>query len=194
MNDERQKDEVLLRIEQKIREMPSLDPPDVLLNSVMRKVRTRKRPWWYRAFRWARSPRSITFTPLQLLPATSMFVAAVLVSAFYLWGGGHSIRGNGVPQNQGIPVTLSLNLPSAQRVQVVGTFNDWHARGYEMRREEGKESWTLTVRLPRGRYEYAFMVDGGKIVPDPGAGFYQDDGFGNRNAVLIVGNHDETNI
>ncbi len=194
MNNELQQDEVLARIERGIREMPSLDPPDSLLSSVMGTVRTQKRPWWFRALRWARSPRSITFTPLQLVPAASMFVVACLVSVLYLWGSGNSPHVGTLPQNEGIAVTLSLNLPDAQHVRVVGSFNDWHTRGYEMHREEGTESWTLTVRLPKGRYEYAFVVDDGKIIPDPSAGFYQDDGFGHRNAVLIVGNHDETNI
>lgn len=50
------------------------------------------------------------------------------------------------------------------------------------------------MELPMGRHEYAFLIDGERIVPDPGALLYHEDGFGNRNAVLILGGNGETNI
>jgi hypothetical protein len=49
-----------------------------------------------------------------------------------------------------------------------------------------KRVWSLTVRLPEGRYEYALLVDGQKVLPDPEASLYQDDGFGNENSVMIL--------
>ncbi len=193
MGDEQIRDDLLLRIECGVREMPSLDPPPSLLPFVMNAVRTKKMPWWYRFYRWARAPRSITFTPLRIAPIVGVLMGVFVLSIYTLFDGNGG-RSTQVPPLDGIPVTLSLTLAGAQRVQVVGSFNDWNAQGYEMRKEEGKELWTLSINLPRGRYEYAFKVDDDKIVPDPRAGFYQDDGFGNRNAVLIVGNHHEENI
>ena len=94
-----------------------------------------------------------------------------------------------------VPVVFSLRLPGARSVAVIGTFNEWHPQGYEMQAlRNGDQTWTLMLPLPNGRYEYAFLVDGKEIIPDPRAPFYQDDGFGNRNAVLIVGNDNEKAI
>ena len=63
-----------------------------------------------------------------------------------------------------------------------------------MKKDETKGAWTLVLQLPAGRYEYAFVLDGQTIIPDPLAEFYEDDGFGNQNGVLIVGNHHDKAI
>jgi 1,4-alpha-glucan branching enzyme len=63
-----------------------------------------------------------------------------------------------------------------------------------MKKDESKGVWTLVLQLPAGHYEYAFMLDGQKLIPDPGAEFYQDDGFGHQNGVLIVGNYHDNAI
>ena len=190
--------EDLLFVAARIKSMPDLDPPTSLLPSIMQAVKSKKRPWWYRLSRWARAPVSITFTPLRVLPAAAMLVAVCLASVFFV-----GTRGGQVPReakldtsaSRGqdlVPVSFSLHMPEAGSVAVVGSFNDWHPKECSMRRD--REMWTATLHLPSGRYEYAFMVDGKSIVPDPGAHIHQDDGFGNQNAVLIVGNHDETAI
>ena len=85
-----------------------------------------------------------------------------------------------------IPVVFNLSVREAHAVAVVGTFNGWKPRGYEMQFNPEKKIWSLTVRLPEGRYEYAFLVDGQRVVPDPEASLYQDDGFGNENSVMIL--------
>jgi hypothetical protein len=45
--------------------------------------------------------------------------------------------------------------------------------------------WEVEVRLPLGRYNYAFLVDG-RLARDPGAPSTTDDGFGTPNSVLMV--------
>jgi len=45
--------------------------------------------------------------------------------------------------------------------------------------------WTATLTLPVGQHQYAFVVDGQRWVPDPGAPAV-DDGFGRRNSVLTL--------
>jgi len=45
--------------------------------------------------------------------------------------------------------------------------------------------WTATLTLPAGQHQYAFVVDGARWVPDPGAPAI-DDGFGRRNSVLTL--------
>ncbi len=183
--------EGLWRLARQVREMPDLDPPGNLLPSVMGTIRRMRFPWWYRLLRWTRSPRSLTFTPLQAASLVSVLALIAFVSALQVM---RSEPRSIIPDKVtgGVPVTFTLNMPEARSVAVVGTFNAWHQKGYEMTRDPAKNAWTLLLRLPDGRYEYAFVLDGKNLVPDPEAELFAEDGFGNKNAVLIVGKpHDE---
>lgn len=182
---------LLRRYSKQVREMPYLAPPDSLLPSIMGVVRGKRFPLWYRSIRWARSPKSLTFTPLQVASLASVLVLLSFASAYYLLRSEHRFDAGTAVQGS-VPITFTLNMPEARSVSVVGTFNAWQEKGYEMTRDTAKGTWTLILRLPDGRYEYAFVLDGQKIVPDPEAEFLADDGFGNQNAVLIVGKrHDK---
>ncbi len=168
-----------------IRGMPTLEPPDILLQSVMGSVRAKRLSPWVRLLRWFQSPRSITFTPLQLAPAAAVLIAVCLTFAF------HALRtekGNVALQGNRVPVALALRFPEARTVSVIGSFNGWQPQGCTLKSVNGEAHWTITLMLPTGRYEYAFVVDGEQIIPDPGAGLREDDGFGNQNAILFVGN------
>jgi hypothetical protein len=184
--------EDLLRISRQIRQTPYLDPPDTLVPSVLKAIRKKRLPWWYRMIRWARSPRLISFTPLQAASLASILIVISSAAALYLSPGQHrSALQSRAPGK--MPVTLTLNMPEARSVSVVGTFNAWDDKGYEMKKDQRIGAWTLVLHLPAGHYEYAFVLDGKEIILDPRADFYEDDGFGNQNAVLIVGNqHDRT--
>jgi hypothetical protein len=132
-------------------------------------------------------------TPLKLASAAALIMILGMLPAVYLSRDGHRFSSENPPQN-GIPVVLTFALPEARSVQVVGSFNSWRPQQCEMRKEPEGPTWTVTLRLPAGRYEYAFLVDGASILSDPGAVGYQDDGFGNLNSVLVVGNNHEDAI
>uniref|UniRef100_I2PZZ8 1,4-alpha-glucan branching enzyme n=1 Tax=Desulfovibrio sp. U5L TaxID=596152 RepID=I2PZZ8_9BACT len=83
-------------------------------------------------------------------------------------------------------VTFVANMPGARQVVVMGSFNNWDPARHVMRKAPGSDLFTLTVTLPRGRYVYAFLVDGVLLQPDAGALIQEDDGFGNTNSVLVV--------
>lgn len=70
----------------------------------------------------------------------------------------------------------------AHSVAIAGDFNSWEP--VPMTRVEGAGAWTATVAVPAGTHEYTFVVDGQRFVPDPLAGRYRDDGFGNKNALI----------
>lgn len=186
--------EGLLSVVSRVQGMVYLDPPENLASSVIEAVRLKRRPWWYRLSRWARARRSISFSPLQAMTVSAMLAVICVASILYLKAGiGEHLHRTQLQsgQNQGlVPVKLSLRLPEARSVAVAGSFNDWHPKECPMRKGE-RETWTAIIHLPAGRYEYAFIVDGQRIIPDPGASIHQDDGFGNQNAVLIVGSQDE---
>lgn len=55
-------------------------------------------------------------------------------------------------------VTIALQDQHAQQVVLWGSFNAW-TKG-EIMGEGPAGTWTATVTLPPGRYEYAFRIDG----------------------------------
>jgi hypothetical protein len=84
-----------------------------------------------------------------------------------------------------LPVRFSLSAPNAARVSIVGDFNDWNPATLPMRRSADGRLWEVEVRLPLGRYNYAFMVDG-QLARDPDAPSTAHDDFGAPNSVLMV--------
>jgi anti-sigma factor RsiW len=84
-----------------------------------------------------------------------------------------------------VTVRLSFYAPQAQQVAVAGDFNKWTVGSDLMDRRNGG-LWTIDLTLTPGRYSYMFVLDGEAWVTDPGAESYQDDGFGNRNAVMRI--------
>jgi 1,4-alpha-glucan branching enzyme len=79
---------------------------------------------------------------------------------------------------------LVLNAPGAQAVAVTGDFCDWAADGRPLRRGDNG-TWTTTLLLPPGRYEYRFLVDG-QWADDPGCPDRVPNPFGTENCVLQV--------
>jgi hypothetical protein len=82
-------------------------------------------------------------------------------------------------------VRFELAAPSASRVALVGSFNEWNPVATPLTRDvSGK--WVVAVQLPRGRHVYAFVVDG-DVTADPDAPRAADDDFGSPNSVVLVG-------
>jgi 1,4-alpha-glucan branching enzyme len=74
--------------------------------------------------------------------------------------------------------------PEAREVCVVGSFNRWTVCDTRLK-PEGDGTWTVSIDLPHGRYEYMFVVDG-CWISDPAARRHVDDGFGRKNALLLL--------
>lgn len=92
-------------------------------------------------------------------------------------------RQNGL-EDHNPSVRFTLIAPGAGSVCVAGSFNGWSRQSHCMRREGG--TWAVSVPLPPGRYEYAFVVDGDIWQADPGATLSEESGFGRKNSILIV--------
>ena len=82
------------------------------------------------------------------------------------------------------PIDFVLNLPQAQSVALAGTFNNWDAKRTPMR-PDPVAGWKTTIWLPKGRYEYRFVVDG-QWVSDPNAQESVQNPFGSTNSLLVV--------
>ncbi|MFH1465320.1 MAG: isoamylase early set domain-containing protein [Pseudomonadota bacterium] len=82
-------------------------------------------------------------------------------------------------------VHLVCQAPEAGVVAVAGTWNGWSVVSEPMR-PVGEGLFAADIHLPAGRYEYMFVVDGARWVPDPAAPLGVDDGFGRRNSVIEI--------
>jgi 1,4-alpha-glucan branching enzyme len=115
------------------------------------------------------------FVPWLLAPALA--IAAALV----IW-----LRvGMPAPAPGLVTVRFVLVAPDARQVTLAGTFNQWDPQATPLVRAGATGVWTATLTLPAGQHQYAFVVDGARWVPDPGAPAV-DDGFGRRNSVLTL--------
>ncbi|MBW2091522.1 MAG: glycogen-binding domain-containing protein [Deltaproteobacteria bacterium] len=174
-----------------IADIPEIEPPEEIMAEVMGRIRPKNLSQWQRFMRWLKAPKSLTFTPMQIAPACALIT--VLILAFLFSPIQIFKRDSGTETaiklaETGTPVVFSLDMPEASSVAVIGSFNQWSPNGYEMKRENERGSWTLVTSLKKGRYIYAFLVDGRLVVPDSQAVLHQDDGFGNKNSILIINN------
>ena len=77
---------------------------------------------------------------------------------------------------------LKLVAPSATQVCIAGTFNDWKTA--PLKSAQNGE-WIGELKLPQGRHEYLFVVDG-EWRPDPAARETVPNPFGGLNSVVSV--------
>jgi 1,4-alpha-glucan branching enzyme len=71
-------------------------------------------------------------------------------------------------------------------VNLAGEFNNWSTSADALTKQ-ADGSWAITKKLAPGRYMYKFVVDGSNWKEDPNAKETADDGFGGKNAVMVVG-------
>jgi hypothetical protein len=181
------------QIVRSIAQLPDLEAPTDLVNSVMQALKPKRHPWWRRAYLWAKVPRAITITPLRAIPA-GVAIAAIFALAIVLISPNNDRPNVQVQDTKQLPVVFTLKVPGASSVAVIGTFNQWNAKGFEMKGDKERGVWSITLSLPQGRHEYAFLVDGKKVITDPQAAFYEEDGFGSQNSVLVLRGENGQNI
>jgi len=121
-------------------------------------------------------------------PAAALAAAAVLAVLLLpgLWnrnpGPGTTADVSGEANT--VRYEFHLRAPDASEVCLVGDFNAWKICDVRLQ-HVGEDLWTVALQLPRGRHEYMFVVDG-RWMTDPAAAGYTDDGFGDRNAVVLL--------
>jgi 1,4-alpha-glucan branching enzyme len=82
-----------------------------------------------------------------------------------------------------VEVEFKFDAPRAQSVVVAGSFNGWDAKQTLLVRSNG--AWTARLKLPQGRHEYRFIVDG-EWVSDPAAKESIANPFGGTNSVVSI--------
>lgn len=82
------------------------------------------------------------------------------------------------------PIEFRLHAPSAKRVNISGTFNNWSTNGLTAKRDS-RGNWSVKVNLKPGRHEYKFLVDGSWLT-DPNCVSCVPNTFGTQNCVVEV--------
>jgi hypothetical protein len=112
-----------------------------------------------------------------VLPAAAGAAAALVLFAF----AGLLRRG---AAGDGVTVAFELHAPEAERVELIGSFNDWTPGEIVLRGPDATGHWSVDLELAAGRHEYVFLVDGTRWQVDPHAPARRPDGFGHLNAIL----------
>lgn len=156
-------------------------PPPGLELRVRRALNARRRPTWRRAAEWAVRPRSIRVSPLAGL------AAAAALALLIVWpsSGARVVAPDVARGGTIIYVQFMVEAPGARSVSLAGDFTGW-APQVSLEDPEDDGVWTGRVALQPGVHEYMFVVDGTRWITDPRAQRYAEDGFGNRNAVLVI--------
>ena len=186
-NHSKKSDEDLHRITSLIEDIPDIEPPDMLVGSVMAAIKPKKLTWWKKLKRQLQTP--ITITPMRIVQLSAGTAALMLVAVVFLYqiqdGNKTTSIINRAASAEKI-VLFTLDMPHASNVALIGTFNQWTPEGYRMYRDDQRGVWKLSIPLDSGRYEYAFLIDGKIVVPDPKGLLQRDDGFGNKNSILTI--------
>ncbi|NIR42825.1 MAG: hypothetical protein GWN99_03025 [Gemmatimonadetes bacterium] len=138
----------------------------------------RRAPVWRRALGWAVRPRPVAISPLAGLAAAAV-LALVLIRP---WAEAPEPASEGTTT---VHVQFILEAPSARTVAVAGDFTGWSPR-LLLQDVDGDGVWAGRFAVAPGVHQYMFVVDDARWVTDPQAERYVDDGFGQRNAVLVV--------
>ena len=82
-------------------------------------------------------------------------------------------------------VKFQIKTESGKKVFLAGTFSGWDPKKNPLK-EKGKTGvYSITLTLPKGRYEYKFVVDGIWCV-DPECPEWSPNDHGSLNSVLTV--------
>jgi hypothetical protein len=169
---------------ERLRRMPELAPPEGLRSSIMAALQPKTPGLWRRVRRFLFEPRTITFVPVKWAPVlVGLFVLAFLPRLTSM-GTSPQLVAEAPPAAQATLV-FTFERPDAQQVALIGSFNRW-TPDKRVRTERQGNIWIFHLDVEPGRYEYAFLVDGRQIVPDPRAAFQRDNGFGPPNSIVYA--------
>lgn len=143
-----------------------------------------RRAWW----RWFVEPHQIAVRPAFAAAAAVALVVVTSAVSFVLRtpdGGAAPVVAEPSPAT--ILVRFELRAPGARQVALAGSFNGWSDSTIVFSPAAEADVWTVTVALRPGEYQYLFVVDGERWIPDPAAHAQVEDEFGQTNSLLVVG-------
>ncbi len=148
--------------------------------AVMARIRAERSSAWVRTWTWLAEPR---LSPLAAGVALAAGIVALLLFRPQVQTGSRELAGAG---SVTVPVRLVFLAPQAARVAVTGDFVRWDPTGIPLVGPHQNGVWSVELQLSPGLHHYIFIVDGTEWRPDPNAASQVDDGFGQKNTVLLV--------
>jgi len=167
---------------------PTSGAPPWLEDRVMAEIASLpSEPWPLRVWKWLVRPAPIRISPLASALAVGALAALIMIPARSLVSPGPGDPGPIADDTEAsvVYVQFVLEAPGARAVSVAGDFSEWEP-SYALDDPDGDGVWTGRVPVRPGVHAYMFLVDEDEWRTDPNADRFQDDGFGNRNAVLAV--------
>lgn len=151
---------------------------------------------------WWRRPRTVRVSPLLGLALAAGFAGVICLGTLELVGlrsrgaerlvapsgsatGALAATPAAVPETVHV-VRFVLVERRAERVALVGDFNGWAMSVTPLAPAGPSGAWTVSLPLPPGRHEYAFVVDGRRWVADPYAPSVRDE-YATESSVVTVG-------
>lgn len=132
----------------------------------------------------ARLRAALTVRPAR--PARWVMLAGVAAAALFFAFTARSGRSGAGPVADSLVTVHFVLVSEARHVSVVGDFNGWDPTATPMLQGVPNSLWEASARIPSGRVEYAFVLDGKTWIPDPNAPLAPASEFGTRNSVLTV--------
>lgn len=123
-------------------------------------------------------PRTVRVRPALQLAWVALLCTAT--GAISLWLSRHFGAGEAP-----VLVRFAVAAPAARTVTVAGDFNGWDSRSIRLQ-DRGGGRWEAVVPLQPGVYQYMFVIDEKRWIPDPTATETVDDGFGQRNSLMRI--------
>lgn len=75
--------------------------------------------------------------------------------------------------------------PEANRVKVVGTFNNWDTSEEALMERKKDGTWSKRIPLAPGTYQYRFLIDD-VWAEDPNNSHHVDNSFGGKNSIIKI--------
>jgi hypothetical protein len=136
---------------------------------------------------WWTTPITVRMSPLVGL---AMAASVALVAALSVRGsrvsGAPAVTNVAQVVRDTVNVVRFVFVGDARSVALVGDFNAWREDATPLSANTASGTWSVSVPLPRGRHEYAFIVDGKRWVADPFAPSTSDE-FNTASSVVTVG-------
>jgi 1,4-alpha-glucan branching enzyme len=90
---------------------------------------------------------------------------------------------------------VTFELPSnmwAERMNLVGEFNDWDTSATPMKRNRSDANWRTTLVLEAGkRYRFRYLIDGKEWLNDWHADDHVENPYGTHDSVIDLTTSDE---
>ena len=187
-------DLMIARVARELRKPERIDPS--FDRRVMAEIKAGHAPGKARwaAWEWLVRPRSFQLSPLGGFAMAGAAAAVMLVAVSQASDDSPpppaqpvaTVERPAPPVSQQQSVQFVFRAPSAQRVALVGDFNDWDSEATPLRQAAGG-LWIVTVPLTAGRYTYTFVVDGERWMADPSAPPAPPDDSGRPGSVVTIG-------